>query len=637
MFSKRNSSSHRNNYPKIVTTSPKILKDKNNGYVNINKKNNINRKTTNITQFNSCRLFLSNIHESKNDINHCSLRHTITNNSMNPFKLTSSIISGSNTNSITFTRNNMNYMNNTDYINTENEKDSTYNLKSTRKDFVANYTSPIQNKIRQSKYGFIRESPITLNKYPNPLETEQSIHSEKKFDYNIISKATDKLNNLIVKKKEEENKRNVSYDKHIIQIATNKLQNIFENNTKKRNDNSLGKTTSKSKRKKKRMKSANKYYTILNQQNTLDKILRLESIISKKKTKKDSSNTITTVSQTNKIYNIDYLLSFQQTPICKKTSNLSQPLLNHFDKYRIYEEESNKNIIKRKDYSNEIKQAEEFVIKLEEKRQLDPIKYDLTELLNMLTVDNYKEIQIIIYDTIHESVENQIKFLEVLFQKAINEKAFVPLYAKLCKDLDKELPQRIGHPKKKILSTSIMRNKLVDKCKEIFSIENTSQINEYIKVKDPEEREFKTKRFVLGNVNFIGELIAIRLLTKKIWYNCIRDLFSRYENKDEEDKLKLIDLEGIIIFTDKFGTLVNNQKNKIKKCDLNDYIEQIDDTLIKLEQIQKRDKLPGFVKYKIINLLEKKKGGWEETKFEKNSIAKGKENVKREFEEFLID
>jgi hypothetical protein len=96
-------------------------------------------------------------------------------------------------------------------------------------------------------------------------------------------------------------------------------------------------------------------------------------------------------------------------------------------------------------------------------------------------------------------------------------------------------------------------------------------------------------------------------------------------------------LEAIIIFTDKFGTLVNNQKNKIKKSDLNEYIEQIDDTLIKLEQIQKRDKLPGFVKYKIINLLEKKKGGWEETKFERNSIAKGKENVKREFEEFLID
>ena len=48
--------------------------------------------------------------------------------------------------------------------------------------------------------------------------------------------------------------------------------------------------------------------------------------------------------------------------------------------------------------------------------------------------------------------------------------------------------------------------------------------------------------------------------------------FNRYENKDEEDKLKLIDLEGIIIFTDKFGTLVNNQKNKITDFANRDYL-----------------------------------------------------------------
>jgi hypothetical protein len=115
------------------------------------------------------------------------------------------------------------------------------------------------------------------------------------------------------------------------------------------------------------------------------------------------------------------------------------------------------------------------------------------------------------------------------------------------------------------------------------------------------------------------------------------DLFSRYENKEENDKLKLIFLEGIILFTDKFGTLINNQKSKIKKDIIKEYESQINITLNKLEQIKKNDKLPGHVKYKIINLIEKKKGGWEETKFEKNSIAKGKDNLRKEFNDFLID
>jgi hypothetical protein len=636
MFTKRNSSTQKKVHPKISTASPKILKDKNNGYVNSNKKTKVTRKTSNLTQINSYQLFLSNVQENKNETNHCSIRHTLTHNEMIPFRLGPSVLTNHEINSATITRNNVNFnTTNTDYTLSETERSSISNAANSLREFTPTLISSISNKKRQSKNGLNKELPITLNKFPISIEKEPKIIKDSTIDYNILRKATDKLNNLLLKKKEEKS-RHVSYDRHIIQIATNKLQNIFENNNNKKNDSISSKSLSKSKRKKKRMKSANKYYSILNQQNTLDKILRLETILSNKKSK-DSSTTITTISQINKTYDMNYILSLKQLPICNASFNLPKPLLTHFTKFKIFEDESNKNVLKRKDYSSEVKQAEEFKLKLEEKRKLDPIKHDLTELLNMLTVDNYNEIFNIVYDTIYNDVDNQNKFLEVLFQKAINEKAFVFLYAKLCKDLDKELPQRLEQTKKKSISTSLMRSKLVEKCKEIFSIEHTSQVNYYIKVKDPEEREFKTKKFVLGNVNFIGELISMKLLTKKIWFNCILDLFSRYENKEENDKLKLIFLEGIILFTDKFGTLINNQKSKIKKDIIKEYESQINITLNKLEQIKKNDKLPGHVKYKIINLVEKKKGGWEETKFEKNSIAKGKDNLKKEFNDFLID
>ena len=288
----------------------------------------------------------------------------------------------------------------------------------------------------------------------------------------------------------------------------------------------------------------------------------------------------------------------------------------------------------RKDFSEEVKKAEIFKKKLDEIKEQDPIKFDLTEYLNMLTVDNYNETKQLILNKIKDDIEHQKKFLEVLFQKAVHEKAFVNLYAKLCKDLDKELPQRMGkssaHGKK--TGSSEMRSKLIDKCREIFKIDNNEQIDGYIKVKDPDEREGKIKKFILGNVNFIGELISIKLLSKNIVFQCIDKLFGRYDNK-EEGGLRLISLEGIVILTDKFGTLINKQKDSIEDIEFKEYVKNINNVLKRLFNIQKNDDIPGYVKYKIINLIEKKKNGWEETQYEKNIHAKGKDEVRKAYEE----
>ena len=625
MFIKRKSLSHRKEYPKIVNNSPKVLISRNNGYVNVNTKNRLNKKPANLTQLNSNNLLLTNGIETQRTFNCCLIQKTFFNNE---------IYSTIEPNSKSLTRNNQTFLSQTTNSTfTENDSKSTNPHIMTSSNFI----SPLSINKRRSKVNYYNKPPISFSKNNIPNNSQFPSTQNQKLDINALNIINDKLNNVTLTKTEEK-KRHSSYDKWILQIATNKLQNVIEKNIKRRND-SLSNTSSHSKtkkHKKKRIKSANKYYSILNQQNTLDKINRIESIILSTKTKR-SSNSIITHSQFSKIYEIDYIMSIKQFHISTTTSNLPQSLINHFAKYKIYEDIFNSNNKKSKDFSNEYKQAEEFKLKLESKHQQDPIKFNLTELLNMLTVDNYKNIYALIFKAISSNIDYQVKFLEVLFQKAISEKAFVPLYANLCKDLDKDLPQRTKQAKNKSVSTSVMRIKLVDKCKEIFSIENSVQIEEYIKAKDQDEKEFKTKNFVLGNVNFICELISIRLLTKKIWFHCIYDLFRKYENKKTDNKLKMIDLEAIIIFTDKFGTLVNNQKSKITKSDYKEFVSQINDTLMKLEYIQKNDKIPGHVKYKIINLIEKKKSGWEETKFEKHLIAKGKEDIRKGFEEFLIN
>ena len=109
--------------------------------------------------------------------------------------------------------------------------------------------------------------------------------------------------------------------------------------------------------------------------------------------------------------------------------------------------------------------------------------------------------------------------MDVLFNKSVNEKAFVKLYAKLCKDFDKKLPQRnypkpddknkVGKPKK---PTSIMRLKLLDKCR--INLLKT-ELNEKINIYDQIERENKIKELFLGNIKFVNELINIQIISKK--------------------------------------------------------------------------------------------------------------------------
>ena len=178
-----------------------------------------------------------------------------------------------------------------------------------------------------------------------------------------------------------------------------------------------------------------------------------------------------------------------------------------------------------------------------------------------MTVDNYDETKKKIFDILKENTDNQVKFLDVLFQKSVKEIAFVNIYAKLCKELDKELPQKIdgassnkGIESKK---TSFMRSKLLEKCREIFKVEDDSQIKNYIKGEDQEEKDINFKKFMLGNINFIGELISTQLLSKKIVEQCIANLIKKYENPNLFNNIRLISIEGVVIMINKFGTLIN--------------------------------------------------------------------------------
>jgi len=394
---------------------------------------------------------------------------------------------------------------------------------------------------------------------------------------------------------------------------------------------------------------------------------------------------------TKHIYEVDYMTHFKDWKICNETTLLNRMLLDYLEALRTYEDEgkfdrdrgkkqtkdrdryvkqpeekkfedkgfTRSSIVTskisepikstantadvdlkqwgRKDVSKEEEQAKLFLENLEKERQKDPLKNELTEFLNMMTVDNYDEIKQNILKKIRDNVEDQYKFLEVLFKKAVHEKAFVFLYAKLCKDLDKDLPQKSekAQADKNAKVTTVpskMRTRLLDICKEIFKSEGNTKLDQYVKVTDADEREAKLRKFLLGNVNFIGELINTQTLSKKIVFGCLNNLFARVEKPDTEKLLRQINLEAIVILLDKFGTMINKQDKKIKPEDLSDFNKRIDEYIKKLNEVKNDESLPGHIRYKVINLIEKRKAGWEESKFEKNVVAKSRDEVRQQYE-----
>ena len=184
--------------------------------------------------------------------------------------------------------------------------------------------------------------------------------------------------------------------------------------------------------------------------------------------------------------------------------------------------------------TKEIEEAEKYIKELNIKMSQDNYKYRIIEILNTLTVDNYKSILNKIIEMVYLSennnkielnkpeylLHNQCILVEIILDKATIEKGYVVLYAKLCADLFIEYIKLI-----KEYNNPEIENQLIDgeNLKTILTSECRQRFDECVSVStlsknldDEEKKEifliFKKK--FLGNMNFIAELINVKILSQ---------------------------------------------------------------------------------------------------------------------------
>jgi len=162
----------------------------------------------------------------------------------------------------------------------------------------------------------------------------------------------------------------------------------------------------------------------------------------------------------------------------------------------------------------------------------------LKGILNKLTPETFSRLTVQVCDIMKQIDDEGVytQAVGILYAKAVIEPNFSTLYTELCvqvNDLPISWSEQPGQ----------FRRKLIDQCQEEFEDQGKSQELP----KDPEEQQMakdKIKRRTLGNVNFIGELYKVSLISSRVVRGCIDVLFNFIEKAREIHDRESMEFQG---------------------------------------------------------------------------------------------
>ena len=298
-----------------------------------------------------------------------------------------------------------------------------------------------------------------------------------------------------------------------------------------------------------------------------------------------------------KIYSYEYILSLKNNIYSLKDNLLSEKTLRHcLD----LSQQTNSNLVSNNDLETN---ENDFILEINKKQPENIFKFEITNLLNALTKKSFDDIfskisSLLLSNKLNNDlfIENQKTLLEIIFIKASKEYCYGFLYAELCYELNIKLLKEFNDIKNnKELNLEYLIN---EESNNIFNKFKNMKINDLI----------LNKNMFLGYINFISELIKIELLKQQfIFY-----IFDQIYQKFIENETEFIYLEGCIELINDTGKIINEKENNDKYINnLNIYLN---DTFTNL--LSNKKSLPNNIKYKIINLLEKSKNGWNKSLYE---------------------
>jgi len=182
---------------------------------------------------------------------------------------------------------------------------------------------------------------------------------------------------------------------------------------------------------------------------------------------------------------------------------------------------------------------------------LKVLRGNIVAILNKITPQNFKDLSVQILQLQIDNKEKLEIAVEIIFEKAVLEPAFSQTYANLCKIMGS-----IKFPEEQNAKVSPFRKTLLNRCQKEFFREKsdedklTKQMEELqartdisdnektIEVEELMYQRSKLKKKMLGNINFIGELFNLGMLSSKIIISqCIGNLLAKRDEGKLDDEV----------------------------------------------------------------------------------------------------
>jgi len=273
--------------------------------------------------------------------------------------------------------------------------------------------------------------------------------------------------------------------------------------------------------------------------------------------------------------------------------------------------------------------------------------YTVRSILNKLTYEKFDRLYEQILDVKIDSPDLLEGIVSEIFDKALLEPNFGPMYAELCSRLSVSMQRMLDDSAdggfrdesgKKVTFKGILLKKCQTEFERFAKCESSSKKSETISKEEgasaetseksdslvgaeEEEERLKMKRRMIGNIKFIGELFKKDMISQRvIKEDCIPRLFSlSLVSNPEED-----DLESLCkLLTSVGAKLDSNPENR----------SMLDQCFQTLDKFRLAVKLPSRIRFMILDLLDLRKNNWVERRQEAQAKTIGEIHADAQKEE----
>ncbi|CAH1732031.1 unnamed protein product [Aphis gossypii] len=293
---------------------------------------------------------------------------------------------------------------------------------------------------------------------------------------------------------------------------------------------------------------------------------------------KRSSSQRKTASKTAKPNTIHLSLSLQEEVILNQTENAWVPTA-----------------------AKKATKSEVSKTKNEEEQKNDEVNKNVRSILNKITPDNMPSLTERFKALPIDTIQRLERTIDLVFEKAIEEQSFAPLYASLCSAMQSvQVNSKDG-------KTASFKKLIISKCQSLFELDKAQEMDSAKKLteinscKDPEKKkelqlefednERRSRQRSVGNCRFIGELFKQKILSPKIMLYCIVNLVTKHVEEPLECLCNLLKTVG---------------KELEQSYNLND-------TFDKLKTLTSRDmksKIPSRIKFMIQDVIDLRRNKW---------------------------